>query len=167
MHHATAVRGLSGSPASRKVCAHNCPNEVWWFLELVPEQNTRVRPQVASNALQRLLVALARGRHPTGHPNWMSMRSTARTLHLVAMKWNCRASCGSSSVSCSKFSHVLPTTSLPFALLHPHLLQDQFNIPWVSFDAHTVFLPLGDPAQHHKRLVVRHLSCPTLALYFS
>ena len=106
-------------------------------------------------------------RHTSLHANWMLMRSAARKLHLAAVERNRCASCGRSSGSPSSTSFVLPTTSLPLHSFVLHLLQDQFNVPRVGLDVHTMFLPLDGPAQHHNRLIVRDLraqGCPNLGL---
>ena len=76
-------------------------------------------------------------------------------LHLAAMDRNRRASCESKLALLVVIQTRSSDHVAALALLHTHLLQDQFNVSRVGLDIHTMLLSLNDPAQHHDRLVVR------------
>ena len=96
-------------------------------------------------------------RHTSLHANWILTRSAARKLHLAAMERNRRASCGSSSVSSSSSSRVLPPRRFPCTPPSPSPSRS-INVPRFSLDVDTGFLPLDEPVQHDDRLIVCDLS---------
>lgn len=73
------------------------------------------------------------------HAKWMSTRSDDKKLHRAASDLNCVASAPNNGTSpWALVGGVI--TSLPFTLLHAHLLQQELRVPRICLERYSITL---------------------------